>query len=176
MAAFLLWNVQRKPLDGFVQSLVRQLRIDVVLLVEYAFGASQLPSLLLNDGLFKRKSPKRFGVFSRANHGLMPTRHRLGARARLWRWTPPSGQEGIIAFLHGFDRRNYDDSTRRVFFHRVAETVRRYEESGGHQRTILAGDFNAQPYESAMTDSDGLHAIGVRALQNRSTRIIRGRG
>lgn len=31
MAAFLLWNVDKKPLDGLVQSLVREHQIDVVL-------------------------------------------------------------------------------------------------------------------------------------------------
>jgi hypothetical protein len=115
MAAFLLWNVDRKPLDGLVQDLVRQLQIDVVLLVEYAFGVSQLPSLLANDGFFRRRSPQRFGVFARADHRLQFLRYRLGQRAGLWRWTPPSGQEGLVVLLHGFDRRNYDDSTRRVF-------------------------------------------------------------
>jgi hypothetical protein len=47
MAVFLLWNVDKKAaLDGLVQNLVRQLQIDVVLLVEYPFGVSELPDLL----------------------------------------------------------------------------------------------------------------------------------
>jgi hypothetical protein len=175
MAAFLLWNVQRKPLDGLVQNLVRQLQIDIVLLVEYAFRLSQLPGLLMNDGLLKRRSPKRFGVFSRVNQGLRLTRYRFADRAGLWKWTPPSGQEGLVVLLHGFDRRNYDDSTRRVFFRRVADTVRRCEASRGHRRTIIAGDFNAQPFESAMTDSDGLHAIGVQAVGPATSRKVRGK-
>ena len=70
MAAFLLWNVKKKPLDILVQNLVRQHNIDVVLLVEYAFGISQLPGLLLNDGLVKRSSLPKFGVFVRNTHRL----------------------------------------------------------------------------------------------------------
>jgi hypothetical protein len=176
MAAFLLWNVAGKPLDGFVQNLVQQLQIDVVLLVEYAFGSSQLPGLLLNEGLVKRRSPERFGVFSRQEQPLALLRYRLTQRAGLWRWTPPSGQEGLVVLLHGFDRRNYDDSTRRVFFRRIAETVRRCEASRGHRRAIIVGDFNAHPFESAMTDSDGLHAIGLRAVRAETARTVRGAG
>jgi len=176
VAAFLLWNVDKKPLDGLVQNLVRQLQIDVVLLVEYAFGVSQLPGLLLNDGLFKRRSPKRFGVFTRANHALKLRRYRLADRAGLWRLTPPSGQEGLVVLLHGYDRRNYDDGTRRVFFRRVADTVRRCEASRGHRRTVITGDFNAHPFESAVTDSDGLHAIGVRTIGSSTARKVRGAG
>jgi hypothetical protein len=175
MAAFLLWNVHRKAsLDGLVQNLIRQLQIDVVLLVEYAFGVSQLSGLLLQDGLFKTPSPDRFGVFVRANHSLTPLRYRLGGRAGLWAWTPPSGQEGLIALLHGFDRRNHDDSTRRVFFRRVADAVRRCEMVRNHRRSIIAGDFNAQPFESAMTNADGLHAIGLRSVSGRSARKVLG--
>jgi hypothetical protein len=179
MAAFLLWNVNRKPLDGLVQSLVRQLRIDIVLLVEYAFGTSQLPGLLQQDGLFGRPSSERFGVFVRGGQRLSPLRYapyRLGRRVGFWRWIPPSGREGLIVLLHGFDRRNYDDSTRRVFFRRVADAVRRWEEARQHRHTIITGDFNAQPFESAIVDSDGLHAIGLKSVRASRVRQVRGTG
>ncbi|HEY5312470.1 MAG TPA: endonuclease/exonuclease/phosphatase family protein, partial [Pirellulales bacterium] len=168
MAAFLLWNVNQKPLDGLVQSLVRELQIDIVLLVEYPFGKSRLPGLLLRDGLFKRPSSKRFAVFVRNGHDLSRLRYHLGKRVGFWSWTPPSGQEGLVVLLHGLDRRNYDDSTRRVFFRRVADAVQRRERHKDSRRTIVTGDFNAQPFDPAIVDSDGLHAIGVRAVGKRN--------
>jgi exonuclease III len=176
MATFLLWNVNHQPLDGLVQNLVRQWQVDVVLLIEYAFGTSQLPGLLRQEGLFKRPSSERFGVFVRADHRLSRLRYRLGSRVGLWKWVPPSGQEGLIVLLHGLDRRNYDDSTRRVFFRRVADAVRRREEARKHRHTIVAGDFNAHPFESAIVDSDGLHAIGVQAVRTSTARAVRGAG
>lgn len=176
MAAFLLWNVDSKPLDGLVQNLVRQLQIDVVLLVEYAFGVSQLQSLLEQDGLFKCSSPERFGVFARSSQTLRRLRYRLGKRAGLWAWTPPSGQEGLAVLLHGYDRRNCDDSTRRMFFRRIGDAVRNCEEARGHRRTVIAGDFNAHPFDSAMTAADGLHAIGFRSVAAQSARKILGVG
>jgi hypothetical protein len=135
---------------------------------------SQLSGLLSHEGLFKRPSPRRFGVFSRANHPLTLRHYRLADRAGMWRFVPPSGQEGLLALLHGFDRRNYDDGTRRVFFRHIADAVRRYEGSHGHRRTLIVGDFNAHPFDSAVTDSDGLHAIGVRAVETRASRMVRG--
>src|SRR5437016_3254725 len=107
MAAFLLWNVQRKSnVDGLVESLVRLHAIDVVLLVEYAFGTSQLPGLLAACGLRKRLSSKRFGVFVRTTHRFRRLHYQLGHRVNMWKWGPPSGQEGLIVLLHGLDRRN----------------------------------------------------------------------
>lgn len=176
MAAFLLWNVDRKPLDGLVQNLVRQYNIDIVLLVEFAFGTSRLSGILPADGLFKRGSPKRFGVFSRIAHPVKPLRYPLGSRVKFWRWLPPSGGRGLIVLLHGLDRRNYDDSTRRVFFRRVADAVRRDEKLKGHAHTIVVGDFNAHPFESSIVASDGLHAIGVLSVKKGDARKVREAG
>lgn len=80
MAAFLIWNVGGKSgrnFDLLVQSLVRQHTIDVLLLIEYypSVSSSTLSTLLLNDGLVRRPSAERFGVFARADYG----RHRLPA-------------------------------------------------------------------------------------------------
>jgi hypothetical protein len=176
MAAFLLWNVNRRPLDGLVQDLVRQHGIDLVLLVEFAFGKSQLSGMLRVDGLVKRGSTRRFGVFSRVTHRVQLLRYRLGHRVKFWRWTSTTGHRGLIVLLHGLDRRNYDDSTRRVFFRRIADAVRRDEESKGHTHTIIAGDFNAHPFESSIMASDGLHALGVRSVKDRVTRAVRESG
>ena len=171
MAAFLLWNVHREPLDALVEALVLQHSIDVVLLVEHAFGTSQLSTKLLAYGLIKRVESKRFGIFVRSTHRFLRLNYNLVNRVTMWRWTPPSGQDGLITLVHGFDRRNYDDSTRRVLFGQIAAAVRRREE-GHHRRSIVLGDFNAQPFESAILASDGLHAIGIRSMKNQVGRKI----
>jgi hypothetical protein len=176
MAAFLLWNVGKKLLDELVQNLIRQLRIDIVLLFESAHGKSQLDRLLLAEGFSRQKSPDRFGVFIRDDQTLRKLRNQVGARASLWKWTAPSGNDGLFVLLHGPDRLHHDDGTRRVFFRRVADAVRRCEKNRGNQRTVIAGDFNAQPFEPAMTDSDGLHALGLRAVSAETTRMVQGVG
>jgi hypothetical protein len=174
MAAFLLWNVRRsQPTDALVHALVRNHQIDVVLLVEYPFGLSQLPALLLAEGLVKRRSWDRFGVFVRTSHRFRRLPFRLGTRIDVWNWAPPSGQEGVVALLHGLDRRHYDDSTRRLFFRRVVDALHQREEKQNHRRTIIAGDFNAQPFESAMSAADGLHAIGLRSIKSAGKRKVR---
>ena len=37
----------------------------------------------------------------------------------------------------------------------------------------MVGDFNANPFESAVLSSDGLHAIGVRQVNNLTNRRVR---
>jgi hypothetical protein len=44
---------------------------------------------------------------------------------------------------------------------------------GSHRRSIVVGDFNAHPFESAVLSSDGLHAIGIRQVSSLTSRPIR---
>jgi hypothetical protein len=82
----------------------------------------------------------------------------------------------LVVLLHGLDRRNYDDSTRRIFCRRVAQVVRHREARRGNQRTIIAGDFNAHPFDSAIADADGLHAVGIRGIRSSTSRRVHGAG
>ena len=107
MAAFLLWNVQKKNRDSLVQSLVREHRIDVVLLVEYwpSKTSSNLSNLLLQDGLVRRATAERFGVFGRIADGLTAVPTPLLGRAELFDWTPaPGTATGRFVLVHGHDR------------------------------------------------------------------------
>jgi hypothetical protein len=174
VAAFLLWNVHNRNRDLLVQSLVREHKIDVVLLVEYSptKTASDLSNLLQRDGLVKRSTSERFGVFARLSYPMTLSSVTIGTRLELWDRTADSGVSGRFALVHGLDRMNNDDGTRRVFFRRVADFVKAAEVNS-HRRSIVVGDFNAQPFESAVLSSDGLHAIGIRQESYQTSRVIR---
>jgi hypothetical protein len=178
MAAFLLWNIggkRGKNLDMLVQNLVRGHGIDVLLLVEFypSITKSTLSTLLLGDGLVRRNSSERFGVFSRTNYGMnrVPGAG-LGNRVELWNWIPAANKAARFALVHGLDRAHNDDGTRRVFFRRIVDAIRS-QETNSHRRSMVVGDFNAQPFESAVLSSDGLHAIGIRGVQNATRRLVR---
>jgi hypothetical protein len=176
VAAFLLWNVNGQNRDLLVQSFVREHKIDIVLLVEYSPSktVSNLSNLLQQDGLVKRSTSERFGVFGRLSYGMALVSSASGGRVDLWDWTPESGNAGRFAIVHGLDRINNDDGTRRVFFRRVADLVKERERAAGsHRRSIVVGDFNANPFESAVLSSDGLHAIGIRQVSSLTKRQVR---
>ena len=175
MAAFLLWNTGRKNQDGLVQNLVQQHQIDIVLLVEYYPSRinSALSTLLLGNGLVRRNTSERFGVFSRPSYGMSSVAVTgLGDRAELWEWIAGPGKEARFGLVHGLDRMRNDDGTRRVFFRRVADAVRQHE-ANSHRRSMVVGDFNAHPFESAILSSDGLHAIGIRGVGMATARHVR---
>lgn len=175
MTAFMVWNVKRKNLDSLVQSLVREHKIDVLLLVEFypAGSGSTLSTLLLGDGLMRRNTSERFGVFTRLSYvAQMQPVTALGDRVEFWDWTPDQTNRARFALVHGLDRRHNNDGTRRVFFRRIADAIRELEATT-HRRSMVVGDFNANPFESSILSSDGLHAIGIRKNINKNRRHVR---
>lgn len=174
MAAFLVWNINKQNRDLLLQNIIREHSIDVVLLVEYnpSTNKSNLSNLLLQNGLVKRSESERFGVFGRFEYGMHRIATEIGGHLEIWEWTLESGLSGRFALVHGLERINNDDGTRRVFFRRVAEKVKELE-TGSHRRSIVVGDFNANPFESAILSSDGLHAIGIRQINNQTNRQVR---
>jgi hypothetical protein len=52
--------------------------------------------------------------------------------------------------------------------------VREQEELYKHDRTVLLGDLNADPFETSIISSDGLHATMSRAVAARATRKVNG--
>ena len=137
MAVFMLWNTGRRNLDSLIERLVREHKVDVLLLVEYypSVIKSALSTLLLSSGLVRRSTSERFGVFSRLNYGMnrvpVPA---LGNRVELWEWTTNTKTDARFALEHGLDRIHNDDGTRRVFLRRVADAVRQ-RENNSHRRS-----------------------------------------
>jgi hypothetical protein len=66
------------------------------------------------------------------------------------------------------DSQSYEciDLARRI----VAE-----EDRAGHRRTVLVGDFNMNPFESAMVATEGLHSVMSRRVADRHVRTVQGR-
>ena len=56
----------------------------------------------------------------------------------------------------------------------LAKEINRVEEGVGHERTVLVGDFNMNPFEEGMTGAPALHAVMTRKLAERIDRVVQG--
>jgi hypothetical protein len=172
MPTFLLWNIQRKPLDALVLGLVDRYAVDAVLLIEHGLVLTLLPGWLARIGFSEHVGNERFAVFARNEFVftrlLVPDQH---SRFDCWQIRAPSGIDGLLAIVHGQDVRNYrDPNTRAVLFRQVATTIEFHEGQFGHRRTVIAGDFNASPFSPEMVGANGLHALGVREVREQYLR------
>jgi hypothetical protein len=177
MTTFLLWNVQKKPLDGYIVRLVKQHRIDVLLLIEHPKPDDMLLRQLRELGSFERiTTHDRFGVYVRFHSDLMtriipPIPH---DRADFWNVRVGTKNELLLVLIHGPDIINNSEGKRRLFFERLTQDILYLESrpAVGHKNTIVVGDFNANPFESIIGGSDGLHAIRVKHVGGKRTRSI----
>ena len=172
MPTFLLWNVQRKPLDALVLGLVDRYAVDVVLLVEHGLALARLPGWLARVGFREQIGNERFAVFARIelsfNRLLVPDQH---SRFDCWRIVAASGVDGLLGIVHGQDVRNSrDPNTRAMLFRQLATAITFHEGQLGHRRTLIAGDFNASPFSPEIVGAHGLHALGVREVREQVAR------
>jgi hypothetical protein len=72
--------------------------------------------------------------------------------------------EILFAAIHFYDKRNHTPSMQHSLCWLVAEFLRMAEHDAGHERTVVVGDFNMNPFEDGMVDSNGFGAMMTRAL------------
>ncbi|MEO2091501.1 MAG: endonuclease/exonuclease/phosphatase family protein [Gemmataceae bacterium] len=175
MAKFLLWNVQRKRLDRLVVELVEAEGIDVVMLVERPAVLPPLTAAFAHRGFVVVTSEDRFAVYAKPEIGLTPYPLPVPPiRANVYRWVGGSQLDGLMALVHGHDRRNKSDGTRAAYLRGVVAAVREAEVQLGHKRSIILGDFNANPFDPAVVGANGLHALGIRQVRGRTNRTFLG--
>jgi hypothetical protein len=176
MPRVLFWNVQRKQLDALVMSLIANRAPDIVVLIETPLR-SRLASLLAPGGWQRVSRSERFTLF--AKNDIRLTRQSnpdTTERVEFWRVEPAGRDDWLFVLIHGPDRRNATDDSRRFLFGRLRETIRLLENQFGHRRTVILGDLNSNPYDLSVLDADGLHAIGVRSVRGQTDRAIRSAG
>lgn len=180
MTSFLFWNVQNKQLDGHVVRLAQEHDVDVLLLAEHPKPDHALLAQL--NALRPYQSVTtyaRFGVYASFDAARMariaPPTTSAGDRADYWHIDLGRKNSLLLVLVHGFDMVNYDPGARSLFFERLRRDVEWIEDHDTrvrHKRTVVVGDFNADPFEDVVGGIRGLHAIRVRDVGGRRVRSV----
>jgi hypothetical protein len=174
MPGFLMWNVQRKPLDALVLALVDEHKPDILLLVERPVDVAALVAAMTTRGFALAPSEARFALFHRAAKAsverFLPDGK--GDREDHWRVRWGTSLDLHLVAVHGPDRVNYGEERRGVWFLRLLRRVRWMEDLLGHSRTVVLGDFNANPFDPSVYGTDGLHAVNVSHVGGRDRRTV----
>jgi hypothetical protein len=84
--------------------------------------------------------------------------------------------QALLGLVHGVDMRNYDEATRQSAAQLLAEDFRFVGSQQGHNRFILMGDFNMNPFDNGMNLAAGLNAMMTRACVKNGQRTFLGKG
>ena len=178
MISLLFWNVGRLSRHALIARLARANDADVILLAEVADEPVDLlrelnktqASYFFSPGIGNTKI-LAFTRFSDQFFRPSAETDRLTIR----RLALPGLEEILLAVVHFPSKLHWSERSQAMECTELGAEIRKEEERAGHQRTILVGDLNMNPFESGMVSAAGLHAVMDRRIAREGSRVVQGR-
>jgi endonuclease/exonuclease/phosphatase family metal-dependent hydrolase len=178
MITILFWNVGRQPRREQITQLAVSFDVDVILLAEAVDGEVELLGALnqveVKYNFAPAKNNAKILVFTRLPKEYI-TPLLDSDRLTIRKVNLPGTEEILLAVVHFPSKINWSKDSQAIECARLAGDVQKAEEIAGHQKTVLVGDFNMNPFESGMVSAGGLHAVMDRQVAKRVKRIVQER-
>jgi hypothetical protein len=177
MSKILFWNLNKKTFTPEVVSICHEHDVDILLLAESVLNTNDV-LLLLNSGQ-KRMfiSPfnpsKKIQIYIRYTldcYNLIYDDTGVAVR----RIAPPVGLDFTIVAVHLPSKLYMKDNEQAINAIRVARIIDEIEDKVGHDRTIVIGDLNMNPFEDGVVAADGFHAVMDRKIATKKCRTVQG--
>jgi hypothetical protein len=170
---------QKDRLLSAVGNLVRRHEVDLLLVAECPVGQEEMLGSINKENTtpFQKPDPRsmcdRVKIYSR-----FPARFlSLFAGSESARYTCrhlrlPDKPEILLFVVHLGSKLYKSDESQTLAAPRFHQVIRLAERRARHERTILVGDFNLNPFDPAMVGAEGLNAVMTRELALRKTRTV----
>jgi hypothetical protein len=178
MVTFLFWNVNKKPLETEIRTLAQDHQVDVLILSEFVGSPV---SLLQNLNSGRRPEFQyaaglcgRIRIYTRfSSDFLSPTHESDWISIR--RLTLPARLEILLVAAQLPSKLYWSEDSQAFECLEIARAIREEEGKVGHQRTIIVGDLNMNPFEKGLVSANGLNAVMSRQVASRKTRTVMSR-
>lgn len=176
----LFWNLNGRPLIPMIADLVSEHDVDLLVLAE----AEEI-----HDGKLVKAMSQRSGATFVFHYSPGADRCRFYSRFPITSVHPlidsggisvrsvkaPRCKPIIVAGVHSPSRLYWDSwGDRFTLARQIREKLEQAEDGQKHRRSIVVGDLNSDPFEEAITNSDGLHAVSARSIAKRTSRQVAG--
>jgi len=177
MAKILFWNVNKKDLSTAAVAICAEYQPDIAIFCELSHS-EQFERALGQPPLayWHLKGPATdctIGVFTRYGSNLLRVRTD-DERHLVLECNEPGRQSLRIVALHLPSKLYKDDGSQQGDGERLLGKIVRWETQDGDRRTVLVGDFNANPFERALLDCKSFHAMPTERLANEISRTVGG--
>lgn len=171
------WNVGGRSRAALLCELVKDMRADIVVLIESIAPVEQVLSGLREGISQEFYEPAlistRFQVFSKDRQLDVSETYSSGRTS--FRNLSIGRDRLNFGIVHLVDKRNWDSAHQSHQALRLSEEIREQEERAGHDRTIILGDFNMNPFEQPMNMATGLNAMMTRKCTEKKYRTLQGK-
>jgi endonuclease/exonuclease/phosphatase (EEP) superfamily protein YafD len=175
MPKFLFWNLNGSDVSGLLCRMAREELIDMFILAECGSKSWELIEALnaeRSDYQMGWSNCERLLFLTRFNSrwltALFESSHISIQRLEL-----PARRSLLIAAAHLPSKLHFSEESQVFESVQLARMIEEVEASEGHQRTMLLGDLNMNPFEAGMVGArGGLHATMSRRIAGRDTRTV----
>ncbi len=185
MLTFLFWNLRGNQeatwptreagLRRHLTRLVAAHGIDILLLAESRFDPAALASSL-GAPFHAPPGGGRVQLFTRLPPGAVQDASAdVSRRLAIWRLTPGGGVELLLAAVHFPSQAHWTREDQLAEAGVMARRIEAAEDARGHERTLLVGDLNMDPYDPGVVAAQGLHGLMTRDLARPEGRVVAGR-
>lgn len=181
MTSFLFWNVMKKDLGPLVGAAGLERDADIILLAEAgAKDIDTVQALKAQTGQNYFALSEEFDkvrIYSRIPPDRWRRRQTDGLSARMAIWSVAVGNHPgiLLAAAHFISKNNKSSAEQAMLAVELSKEILRVEETVGHERTVVVGDLNMNPFDPGVTGAPALHAVMTRKLAGRTERTVEGR-
>lgn len=175
---FLFWNIAKRDLWSTLDRLCNFHNVDLVVLAESPSGATSSAKQLTQIGTRSWHShfrvPTRTQVLSCTSRATIEPVYDERAGMLSIHRVVLENTDFLLATTHLPSQRYWEEGELAQESNRMSSAVRQSEIEYGHERTVVVGDFNMDPYAPGMVSSHGFHALMTRQLAGKRSRIVAG--
>jgi hypothetical protein len=175
MATFLFWNLNRNDCLSSIGRLVKLHGVDLVMLAESSLANDAVLVTLNSDEQkgfhFNPGNCSRIAVFSKYPSDRVRPLHESD-RISIRRLSLSPSRDILLAVAHLPSKLHRTSEEQAFAVSEIARDIARIEEKVGHERTLLVGDLNMNPFENGLVAATCLHATMDRRIAERGTRTV----
>ncbi|MGO8788727.1 MAG: endonuclease/exonuclease/phosphatase family protein [Terriglobia bacterium] len=175
MVTFLYWNTNRKALHSEIRALTEVHDVDVVILSEFVESPATLIEHLNSGGArdfqFAPGECDRIWIFTRFSSSFLKSKYE-DDWVSIRQLKLPARLEILLVAAHLPSKRFQNEHDQEHLSITVARTIMEQEKNVGHQRTVLVGDLNMNPFEKGVVNADGMNAVMSRQVASRKSRTV----
>jgi hypothetical protein len=177
MPTFLFWNIARQPISSLISKLALTHEADVIILAESDIPGAEL-LIALNQHSSQYQLPfgvcERIQVFTRFHSGFLSPVYEDDYTS-IRKLNLPGHPELLLVMTHLPSGLYQNPGSRSAACVELARLIANEEQRAGHERTIVVGDLNINPFEPGMISSTGLNAVMTKGIAAAGARTVKRR-
>lgn len=172
----LFWNINRKHLAHEIKKLCDFHEVDILILAENKMeDVEVLKTLNENtDRIFTAPFNPSQKICFYTRYEKFELIHDDNFWGSIRKITHPLGIEFLLVAVHIQSKLHATDQEQTMIAARIAHEIDQREQEQGHTKTIVIGDFNMNPFEIGLINSDGFHAMMDQKIALKNERTVLG--